>query len=204
MYLYLKRFLDIILSFLLIIPLSVVFLIIGIGIKLEDRGPVFYCGKRLGKNEKIFKMYKFRSMKINAPDIRRQDGTTFNSKDDPRVTRIGKFIRESSIDEIPQVINVIKGDMSFVGPRASLVTALGTYENNEKGKVLVRPGITGYTQAYYRNNIGLREKRLKDAWYANNISIMLDIKILLKTVGTVFKREGIYVDKLKDNGSEKH
>lgn len=130
----------------------------GILIKLEDRGPIFYCGERLGKDSKLFKMYKFRSMKVNAPDIRNDDGSTFNSSKDPRITKVGKFIRETSIDELPQLFNVLKGDMSIIGPRASVGNSLNTFKSDEIDKMKVRPGITGYTQAYYRNDLTMREK----------------------------------------------
>ncbi|HHX68284.1 MAG TPA: sugar transferase [Gallicola sp.] len=189
---YIKRILDIIIC-ILGLPIFVLLLIIfGLLIKLEDHGPIFYKAERIGKDGKLFKMYKFRSMKLNAPALLNPDGSTYNSKDDPRVTKIGKFIRETSIDETPQIINVLKGDMSIIGPRASLASALSTYKNDEIDKMKVRPGITGYTQAYYRNKLSNREKRLKDAWYANNVSVWLDMKIFFKTIVTVFKREGIY------------
>ena len=121
-----------------------------------------------------------------------EDGNTYNAKDDFRVTKIGKFLRETSIDETPQILNVLKGDMSIVGPRASLAIELDTYMDDEMDKMKVRPGITGYTQAYYRNGLSSREKRLKDAWYANNVSFWLDLKIFFKTILTVLKREGLY------------
>ena len=114
------------------------------------------------------------------PIILNKDGSTFNSKDDPRVTKIGKFLRETSLDETPQILNVLKGEMSIIGPRASLAETLSSYKDDEKAKMLVRPGITGYTQAYYRNNLSNREKRLKDAWYANNVVLGLDVKIFLR------------------------
>lgn len=195
MYVKFKRIFDIIISLLLLIPLSFIILLIGILIKIEDGGPVFYCGERLGKDGKVFKMYKFRSMKVNAPDIRNPDGSTFNSSDDPRLTRIGKFLRETSIDELPQLINVLKGEMSIVGPRASMGDSLSTYKHDEMDKLKVKPGITGYTQAYYRNNLTMREKRLKDVWYANNMSFWLDIKIIFKTISMVIKRKDIYTKK---------
>ena len=108
-------------------------------------------------------------MKVNAPTLLNADGSTYNAKDDPRVTKIGKFMRETSIDETPQILNVLKGDMSIIGPRASLASVLDTFQDDEIDKMKVRPGITGYTQAYYRNGLSNREKRLKDAWYANNV-----------------------------------
>lgn len=202
---FIKRIFDLIISILILPIFMILYIIIGILIKIEDKGPIFYKGNRIGKNSKIFKMYKFRSMKVNAPNILNKDGSTYNSKDDNRVTKIGKFIRETSIDEIPQIINVLKGEMSLIGPRASLEGALDTYKEDEKEKMLVRPGITGYTQAYYRNGLTVREKRLKDAWYANNISFKLDVKIFFKTIYTVLKKENVYtnIENEKDMSKEK-
>ncbi|WP_156573211.1 sugar transferase [Bacillus luti] len=193
-----KRILDIFISIMSLPIFVLVYLVFGLIIKLEDRGPIFYKADRIGKDSKSFKMYKFRSMKMNAPTLLNEDGSTYNSKDDPRVTKIGKFMRETSIDEIPQILNVLKGDMSIVGPRASLTSALDTYQNDEVDKMKVKPGITGYTQAYYRNGLSNREKRLKDSWYANNIDFNLDVKIFFKTFATVLKKEGLYTnDKIK-------
>ena len=189
-----KRIIDLILC---LIALPFVFLItipVAIIIKCEDGGPVFYRSKRLGKGFREFDMFKFRSMKVNAPDFRNADGSTYNSKNDERVTKIGRFLRETSIDEIPQFFNVLFGDMSIIGPRAGDVESKDTYEDDEKDKMLVRPGISGYTQAYYRNNLGVREKRLYDAWYAYNVTFALDVKIVFKTVATVLKRENLYTN----------
>lgn len=195
--LFLKRIIDIVLCILALPVFLIIFIPVAIIIKLTDGGPIFYCGERIGKDSKIYKMYKFRSMRVNAPNIMNDDGSTFNSKEDHRVTKIGKFIRETSIDEIPQILNVLKGDMSIIGPRASLACALESYKDDEKDKMLVRPGITGLTQAYYRNGLSVREKRLADAWYANNVSMILDIKILFKTIITVLKKDGLYTNDTK-------
>ncbi len=192
--LFFKRSLDITLCLIALPIFIILFIPISILIKLEDGGPIFYCGERVGKDKIPYKMYKFRSMKVNAPDIRNKDGSTYNSKNDPRVTKIGKFIRETSLDETPQILNVLKGDMSIIGPRPGLLSNLHTYKEDELDKMLVKPGITGYTQAYYRNGLSMREKRLKDAWYANNVSFVLDVRIFFKTISTVFKREGIYTN----------
>lgn len=180
-----KRFIDIILSGIGIIIIFPVCLIVSIAILLEDGGPVLYCGERLGKNGTKFKMYKFRSMYKNAPDLRNNDGSTYNAIDDPRVTKVGHFLRETSIDELPQLFNVLKGEMSLIGPRASVGDSLTGYAKDELGKLTVRPGITGYVQAYYRNGLTVHEKRLQDVWYAQNISLVLDIKIIIKTISTV-------------------
>lgn len=191
---YIKRILDIIICIIGFPVFMLLFIIFGLLIKLEDRGPIFYKAERIGKGSRLYKMYKFRSMKVNAPTLLNEDGSTYNSKDDPRVTKVGKFMRETSIDETPQILNVLKGDMSIIGPRASLASVLDTYQEDEIDKMKVRPGITGYTQAYYRNGLSNREKRLKDAWYANNVCFWLDVKIFFKTVLTVIKRQGIYTN----------
>lgn len=187
-----KRFADIILCLIALPPVLLAAIPVAIIIKLEDKGPVFYRSRRLGVGFREFDMLKFRSMKVNAPDLRNEDGSTYNSKNDPRVTKIGHFMRETSLDELPQLLNVLLGDMSIIGPRAGDVESKDTYEEDEKDKLLIKPGITGYTQAYYRNALGVREKRLYDAWYAHNVSLWLDIKILFKTVATVLKRENVY------------
>ncbi|MBE6718387.1 MAG: sugar transferase [Ruminococcaceae bacterium] len=192
--LFVKRVIDIILC-LIILPLVLLITIpIAIAIKIEDGGPIFYKARRLGKGFKEFDMLKFRSMKVNAPDLRNDDGSTFNSKNDPRVTKIGRWLRESSIDELPQIFNVFVGHMSLIGPRAGDVESKDTYEEDEKDKLLIRPGISGYTQAYYRNGLGVREKRLYDAWYAHNVSLVLDIKVFFKTIVTVLKHDNVYTN----------
>lgn len=194
MYFFIKRTFDLFISFIGILVLSPLFLIVSIIIKIEDGGPVFYKAERIGKNSKKIHMLKFRSMKVNAPDIRNSDGSTFNSKKDSRVTKIGRILRASSIDELPQLFNVFAGSMSLIGPRASTWDVLDTYTDEEKDKMKVRPGITGYTQAYYRNSITAQEKRKYDAWYANNVSFALDFKIFFKTIKTVFKKENVYTN----------
>lgn len=189
-----KRIFDIIVC-LIALPFVLIILIpVAIAIKVEDRGPVFYHSMRIGKGFKEFGMLKFRSMKVNAPDLRNEDGSTFNSKTDPRVTKIGHILRETSLDEIPQVFNVLAGQMSLIGPRAGDVESKDTYEEDEKDKLLIRPGITGYTQAYYRNGLGVREKRLYDAWYAHSVSFGLDAKIFFRTIKTVLTHENVYTN----------
>lgn len=191
---YLKRIIDVALCLACLPVFLLLYLVIGLVIKVSDGGPVFYTAGRIGKNSRVFGMYKFRSMQVGAPNLLNADGSTYNAKDDPRVTRIGKFLRDTSLDETPQILNVLKGDMSIIGPRASLSAALNTYRPDELDKMKVRPGITGYTQAYYRNNLPVRDKRLKDAWYANNVTLLLDLKILIKTILTVLRREGLYTN----------
>ena len=201
---YVKRLLDIMLATCAMIILAPVFVAIMIAIKLDDGGSVFFLGNRIGKDCKRFIMIKFRTMIENAPDIRNEVGSTYNAKDDPRVTKVGRILRETSLDELPQLINVIKGDMSLLGPRPSVWDALETYSPDEIDKMKVRPGISGYCQAYYRNSMSARDKRLMDAWYANNVTFWLDVKIFLKSITTVFRREGLYTEPTPVLGRENH
>ena len=202
--LFLKRIFDILLC-VMILPVVLVLMIpIALAIKIEDGGPVFYASRRLGKGFQEFDMLKFRSMSVGAPDLRNDDGSTFNATNDHRVTCVGRFIRETSLDELPQCFNVLLGQMSILGPRAGDVESKDTYEDDEKDKLLVRPGISGYTQAYYRNSISVREKRLYDAWYAHNVSLWLDIRIFFKTIATVLKRENIYTNDQPDGKNTAH
>ena len=198
-YLFLKRLIDIVGSGLGILILIPVFLIIGILIKLEDpKGSVFFSQKRNGLNGKEFNMYKFRSMVHNAEDLleslmskNEMDGPVFKIKDDPRITKIGKFIRKTSLDELPQLFNVLKGDMSLVGPRPLLVDYLQYYNDEQIKRHNVLPGLTGWAQINGRNSITWEEKFKLDLWYVNNYSLKLDIKILFMTIYKVLKRDGI-------------
>lgn len=192
--LYVKRVIDVAACTIALPFVLVIMLPVSIAIKAEDHGPLFYRSKRLGKGFSEFGMLKFRSMKVNAPDLRNDDGSTYNSRTDPRVTKIGHFLRETSLDEVPQIFNVLAGQMSIIGPRAGDVESRDTYEEDEKDKLLVRPGITGYTQAYFRNGLGVREKRLYDAWYAHSVSFILDVKVFFRTIKTVLRHENVYTN----------
>lgn len=163
-------------------------------IKCDDKGPVFYMAERTGRYGKIFKMYKLRSMKVNAPDIRLSDGSTYNAADDPRVTKIGRFIRKTSIDELPQIINVLKGDMTFIGPRPDTPVGSKAYTQEERLILKVRPGITGYNQAINRNAVLTKEKLQNDIYYVNNRSLMFDVKIFFMTIVTVLGNKSINRD----------
>ena len=190
---FIKRTLDFILA-IIALPFWVIILsIIGPFIYFQDKGSIFYNAPRLGKNGDIFKMYKFRSMKLNAPDLRNEDGSTFNAEDDPRLTKIGKFIRKTSLDETPQLLNIIKGDMSIIGPRPDLPEHRELYEGNEDCKLEVRPGVTGFNQAYYRNTVPWKERIQHDIYYIDNLSFWFDVKIFFKTVVSVIKREDVFV-----------
>lgn len=195
----LKRILDLTISIVALPFWFIILFIIGPVIYFQDRGSVFYNASRIGKDGKIFKMYKFRSMKRNASDIRNEDGSTFNSEDDPRQTKIGKFIRKTSIDETPQLLNIIKGDMSIIGPRPDLPEHRALYKGNEDRKLEVRPGVTGYNQAYYRNTVPWKERIQHDIFYIDNMSFRFDIKILFKTVISVLKRKDVFVSENTTN-----
>lgn len=189
---YIKRLLDVICALIGIPFFIIVLIIVAPLIVIDDKGPVFYNAPRLGLGGKVFKMYKFRTMKVNAPDIRNEDGTTFNSENDPRVTHIGKVLRKTSIDEIPQIINVLIGDMSFVGPRPDLPDMTQIYRSGDGKKLTVRPGITGYSQVMYRNSSNLQQRFDGDVYYALNVSSLLDLKIMFKTIGVVLNHKNIY------------
>lgn len=191
---FVKRIIDIAISFAGIVLLIPVFLIVAPIIYFTDKGPVFYNAQRLGLNGKPFKMFKFRSMYVNAPDIRNADGSTYNGDDDPRVTKIGRIMRKTSIDELPQFLNVLLGHMSVIGPRPDPLDDMLIYTEEQKEKLNVRPGITGYNQAYYRNSVLQDEKFLHDVYYAQNISFWLDVKIFFKTIKTVLFRDNVYND----------
>lgn len=191
-----KRVIDILLCIVALPILLLVFIIFAPIIYFTDKGPIFYNAKRLGKDGKVFKMYKFRSMMVNAPDIKNADGSTYNGANDPRVTKIGRIMRKTSIDELPQLINVLKGDMSLIGPRAHLVTNYKGYENldeDHKRRISVRPGITGYNQAYFRNGVTSEQKIKNDIYYVDHLTFAMDVKVLFKTVVTVLKSENVYV-----------
>ena len=146
-----KRLIDFFISLAALPFVLLLCLFVAIAIKLDDGGPVFYYASRIGKGGRIFKMFKFRSMKVNAPDLRMEDGSTYNAADDPRVTKVGKFLRSTSLDEIPQLLNVFLGDMALIGPRPDSAFYLEHYTDEERIILTVRPGISGWNQAVNRN-----------------------------------------------------
>lgn len=191
---FVKRLLDIVFGLIAMPILGILILVFGPQIKREDNGPIFYNAPRVGKDGVEFKMYKFRSMKVNAPDLKMADGSTYNGADDPRMTRIGAFLRRTSIDEVPQFLNVLKGDMSLIGPRPDLRRETELYRGNEGEKLKVRPGITGYAAAYGRNSLPWHERLKLDVYYVHHVSFAFDVRIFFKTIQTVFKQEGVYVE----------
>ena len=189
-----KRLIDILIGLCALPFVVLVILVFGPIIFFTDKGPVFYNATRAGKDYKPFKMFKLRSMYVNSPDLKNLDGSTYNSDDDPRVTPIGRFLRKTSLDEFPQFLNVLIGDISFIGPRPKLWNAQRKMEDmdgDRKKSFMVKPGITGYAQAYFRNSITQDEKFHWDAYYAENISFLMDVKIIFKTIKSVLFRENI-------------
>lgn len=193
-----KRLFDFLIALCFMPFIILLMLIMAPIIYFTDKGPIFYNANRAGKNGKTFKMYKLRSMYVNSPDLRNADGSTFNSDNDPRVTKIGRFMRKTSLDEIPQLLNVLLGDMSFVGPRPTLATVkYEEYDEVRRKRSSIRPGITGYAQAYYRNSIGQDEKFKYDCYYVDHISLWLDLKILYETFISVIKHKNINTEQSK-------
>ena len=189
-----KRVFDIIGSLIILPFVLLEIIILAPFIWLTDKGPVFYNATRAGRNYKPYKMFKLRSMYVNSPDLKNPDGSTFNSDDDPRVTPIGRIMRKTSLDEFPQFLNILLGDMSFVGPRPKLWKEgkqLSDISENHRKSYSVKPGVTGYAQAYFRNSITNDEKFKWDAYYADNLTMWMDIKILFQTVWSVVARKNI-------------
>jgi exopolysaccharide biosynthesis polyprenyl glycosylphosphotransferase len=199
-YMILKRTIDIIGSSIGILLLSFLFILVAIIIKIEDpKGPIFFTQKRVGLNGKEFNMYKFRSMVSNAEEKLKEllkynetTGAMFKMKNDPRVTKIGRFIRKTSIDELPQLFNVLKGDMSLVGPRPPLPREVAEYTEYDKQRLLVTPGCTGLWQVSGRSNIGFNEMVELDLKYIRKRSLFTDIKIILKTFLVLFGSKDAY------------
>ena len=193
-----KRILDVIIASIALIVLSPIFLIIAILIKAESKGPVFFAHKRIGKNGKEIKILKFRTMVDNAEDLIKkftpeqmeEFKENFKLENDPRITKMGKFLRKTSLDELPQLINIIRGELSLIGPRPIVSRELEKYENNKRKFLSVTPGLTGYWAANGRSNISYEQRMIMELYYIDNISWKLDLKIFFKTILSVLKKEG--------------
>lgn len=192
--LFIKRIMDIVGSIVGIILLAPLFIIISILIKITSRGPVLFKQERLGKDGKIFKIYKFRTMVINAENI--GDGVFINTEDDPRITKIGKFLRATSLDEITQLFNCIEGTMSLVGPRPPVTyhpyNGYDNYPEDAKKRFTMRPGVTGLAQVTVRNSVPWEGRIKIDNEYIDKFNILLDIKLIFITIFKLFKRKDIY------------
>ena len=197
-YEFVKRAADIIFSMIFLVLLSPVFAAAAIAIKREDGGPAIYKQKRMTKDGRIFTMYKFRSMYLHAEEYLEElqkfnqikDGPAFKMDNDPRITKVGSFIRRTSIDELPQLFNILKGEMTFVGPRPPLVSEVEKYNSYQRQRLGVKQGLTCFWQCSGRNNIGFEEWVALDLKYIKTRGIWTDIKILLKTVSAVLRRDG--------------
>lgn len=181
-YQYIKRGLDILFSAIALVLLLPIFLIVAIAIKVDSKGPVIYRSKRIGKDGKLFYTYKFRSMKTNRKEL---DGTLTHEQ---MVTKVGKLIRKTSIDELPQLVNILKGDMSFIGPRPWIPEYYEWFTDEQKRRSSVTPGISGLAQVKGRNGINIFKKIEYDLEYVDNMSLWLDIKIVFETIIQVFKK----------------
>ena len=196
-YLFFKRAMDIIGSLCGIILLSPLLIIVALAIKIEDpKGSIFFSQQRCGKDNKLFPLYKFRSMVSNAEELLEElmehnemDGPVFKIKDDPRITRVGKFIRKTSIDELPQLFNILIGHMSIVGPRPAIPHEVAEYSHYHKQRLLVKPGLTCIWQVSGRNSIGFDEWMEMDLEYIEKRNLWMDIKLIFKTVGVLFGDE---------------
>ena len=187
MQLLIKRLFDLFFSALLIILFLPTWILIAILIKIDSQGPVFYTHQRISLNGKEFNCFKYRSMLVGA-----DDKTLVSSSKDSRVTKIGSFLRKTSLDETPQFINVFLGHMSIVGPRPAIPSQVKEFSKKDFDKLLVKPGLTGWTQVNGRNSIPYEKRMELDCWYAKNWNLLLDFKILLKTIFVIFRQEGIY------------
>jgi undecaprenyl phosphate N,N'-diacetylbacillosamine 1-phosphate transferase len=187
-----KRLIDVAGSATLIVLLLPLGCVCALAVLFSSPGPVFFNARRLGKNGKPFLLHKFRSMYAGAPDWRNQDGSAYTGSADPRITAVGRFLRQTSLDELPQLLNVLLGDMSLVGPRPDQVDQLRYYSATERRKLEVRPGITGLAQISGRNSISWEARKSLDVEYVIRRSLWFDLKILVMTVPYVLKREGVH------------
>lgn len=197
-YIKIKRVIDVILASVALILLSPLFAIIAIAIKIDSKGPVFFAHKRIGKNGNIIKLYKFRSMVINAeeliksftPEQMKEYKENYKLTNDPRITKVGKFLRKTSLDELPQLINIINGDLSIIGPRPVVADELEKYGVNKDKFLSVTPGLTGYWAANGRSNTTYEQRMKMELYYIDNLSLKMDIKVFFKTILSVVKKEG--------------
>lgn len=197
-YIKVKRILDCILATIALIILSPIYLIIAIAVKIDSKGPIFFCHTRIGKNGKIIKIYKYRTMVTNAeelikqftPEQMKEYKENFKLENDPRITKVGKFLRKTSLDELPQLLNIIQGDLALIGPRPVVKKELEKYGGNAGKFLSVTPGLTGNWAASGRSNTTYEERMKMELWYVDNISFITDVKIFFKTIIAVIKKEG--------------
>ncbi|WP_261130805.1 sugar transferase [Bacillus sp. Marseille-Q3570] len=192
---FIKRYIDLFISLISIVLLSPLFVIISIIVKMDSKGPIFFVQNRVGRNNTQFKIYKFRTMVDKAECM----GTGLKtSKNDMRITRIGKILRKTSLDEIPQLINIFNGDMSIIGPRPTLKQVIDQLPEEYRNRHLVRPGITGLAQINGRQSLNWSEKVKYDLRYIENLSLLLDIKIFFKTIFIVLKQDSVHKQEISN------
>jgi lipopolysaccharide/colanic/teichoic acid biosynthesis glycosyltransferase len=189
-----KRLIDFLLSSILLVVLSPLLVLVSLWILFSTGSPILFSQTRLGEGGVPFEIFKFRTMVPGAVDLRNPDGSTFSTSDDPRVTQVGRFLRRTSLDELPQLLNIFKGEMSLVGPRPDQVDQLTYYTEEEMLKLSVRPGITGLAQISGRNQISWQQRKSLDLEYVRNQSLWLDMQILLKTIPYVLAGKGVNMD----------
>ncbi len=187
-----KRTLDLTVSIVALLALSPLLAPIALAVRLASPGPVFFRQRRLGLGGRPFEILKFRSMHVGCPDLRNADGSARSGGDDPRVTPLGRFLRRTSLDELPQLWNVLRGEMSLVGPRPDQVDQLTYYLPQERRKLETRPGLTGLAQISGRNNISWERRKQLDVEYVDRSSLALDLIILCKTIPYVLRHDGVY------------
>ena len=197
-YIKIKKVIDCILSAIALIVLSPIYLIIAIAVKIDSPGPVFFLHTRIGKDGKIIKIYKYRTMVTNAeelikqftPEQMKEYKENFKLENDPRITKVGKFLRKTSLDELPQLMNILKEDLALIGPRPVVKSELEKYGENTEKFLSVTPGLTGNWAASGRSNTTYEERMEMELWYVDNISFITDVKIFFKTIIAVIKKEG--------------
>jgi len=193
-----KRAIDLAFSIIALVLLSPLLVLIAIIIRLEGCGRIFFHQERLGRGARTFTLYKFRTMIENAPDLRNSDGSTFNSPRDPRVTRVGRILRRTSLDELPQLFNVLNGTMSLVGPRPDQMDQARFYSGEEWRRTVVKPGITGLAQINGRNAIDWAARKQVDLEYVARQSLLLDLNILWRTIPYVIGSRDIYINQVSE------
>jgi lipopolysaccharide/colanic/teichoic acid biosynthesis glycosyltransferase len=186
-----KRFFDLTVALAALVVSAPVLALIAVAIKISSRGPALFLQERIGWHGRRFFIVKFRSMVDHAPYLRNPDGSAYSSNADPRVTRLGKMLRRTSLDELPQLWNVVRGEMSLIGPRPELAEGVRTYRPADFRRLHVRPGMTGWAVVHGRNDVSVSTRRELDAWYADHVSFLLDVKIFSRTIAMVVAGKGI-------------
>lgn len=198
-----KRLMDSVVSAVALVCLSPLLFLIAVAVRVTSPGSVIFRQQRLGKHGAHFSLYKFRTMYHGSPQAKASDGSNLVVKDDPRITPVGRFLRPFSLDELPQLVNVLLGDMSLVGPRPDQVEHLALYAENDKRKLATKPGLTGLAMVRGRNCLPWRERVRLDIWYVEHYSLLLDLQILMQTVPVVLFRRGTFVEPKAANAEDK-